>query len=223
MRLLVVEDEDELRETIAEGLRLSSYVVDTAADGLVAEELFFAESYDLILLDINLPGQDGFSLLKTIREEDKRVNVILLTARTQVEDRVRGLDLGANDYLVKPFYFEELEARIRSLLRREQILADQVITASGLAFDTKARKASVQGQQIKLTGRETDILEYLLLNRGRPISQEELMSHVWGDDLDEMSNTVRVHISALRSKLRKALGFNLIQNLIGRGYLIEKD
>ena len=136
MRLLIVEDEKELLESIAEGLRLSGYAVDTAADGAEAEDLFWSETYDLIVLDINLPKIDGFTLLKEIRDEDKLVNVIMLTARTQVADRVKGLDLGANDYLIKPFHFDELEARIRSLLRRKQVVEDSVITYKNLSFDT---------------------------------------------------------------------------------------
>ena len=121
MRLLIVEDEKQLQESLAEGLRLSGYVVDTADNGQEAEEMCFVESYDLIVLDINLPIMDGFSVLKKIRERDKVVNIIMLTARGDVEDRVLGLDLGANDYIIKPFHFEEIEARIRSLLRRKTI------------------------------------------------------------------------------------------------------
>ena len=196
MKLLVVEDEKELLDSIAEGLRLCGYVVDTASDGEEAQEMCYVENYDLIVLDINLPKIDGFTLLQNIRQEDKLVNVIMLTARTQIKDRVKGLDLGANDYLIKPFHFDELEARIRSLLRRKQVQEDTIISASGLMFDTKT-------------------------NQGRYVTQEELLEHVWESDMNEFSNTVRVHVYGLRNKLKKALGKNIVRNEIGRGYIID--
>ncbi|MEQ3353067.1 response regulator transcription factor [Aedoeadaptatus acetigenes] len=223
MRLLIVEDEKELLESIAEGLRLSGYAVDTAADGAEAEDLFWSETYDLIVLDINLPKIDGFTLLKEIREEDKQVNVIMLTARTQVADRVKGLDLGANDYLIKPFHFDELEARIRSLLRRKQVVEDKIIHYKNLSFDTGTKILTVDGDVIKLTAKELGIFEYLILNQGRYISAEELMEHVWDMNVSDVSNAVRVHMSALRRKIKEALGENIIRNEIGRGYVIDRE
>ena len=223
MRLLIVEDEKELLESIAEGLRLSGYAVDTAADGAEAEDLFWSETYDLIVLDINLPKIDGFTLLKEIREEDKQVNVIMLTARTQVADWVKGLDLGANDYLIKPFHFDELEARIRSLLRRKQVVEDKIIHYKNLSFDTGTKILTVDGEVIKLTAKELGIFEYLILNQGRYISAEELMEHVWDMNVSDVSNAVRVHMSALRRKIKEALGDNIIRNEIGRGYVIDRE
>ena len=223
MRLLIVEDEKELLESIAEGLRLSGYAVDTAADGAEAEDLFWSETYDPIVLDINLPKIDGFTLLKEIREEDKQVNVIMLTARTQVADRVKGLDLGANDYLIKPFHFDELEARIRSLLRRKQVVEDKIIHYKNLSFDTGTKILTVDGDVIKLTAKELGIFEYLILNQGRYISAEELMEHVWDMNVSDVSNAVRVHMSALRRKIKEALGENIIRNEIGRGYVIDRE
>ena len=223
MRLLIVEDEKELLESVAEGLRLSGYAVDTAADGAEAEDLFWSETYDLIVLDINLPKIDGFTLLKEIRDEDKLVNVIMLTARTQVADRVKGLDLGANDYLIKPFHFDELEARIRSLLRRKQVVEDSVITYKNLSFDTATKILTGNGDVIKLTAKELGIFEYLILNQGRYISAEELMEHVWDMNVSDVSNAVRVHMSALRRKIKEVLGENIIRNEIGRGYVIDRE
>lgn len=223
MRLLIVEDEKELLESVAEGLRLSGYAVDTAADGAEAEDLFWSETYDLIVLDINLPKIDGFTLLKEIREEDKQVNVIMLTARTQVADRVKGLDLGANDYLIKPFHFDELEARIRSLLRRKQVVEDKIIHYKNLSFDTGTKILTVDGDVVKLTAKELGIFEYLILNQGRYISAEELMEHVWDMNVSDVSNAVRVHMSALRRKIKEALGENIIRNEIGRGYVIDRE
>ena len=223
MRLLIVEDEKELLESIAEGLRLSGYAVDTACEGAEAEDLFWSETYDLIVLDINLPKIDGFTLLKEIREEDKQVNVIMLTARTQVADRVKGLDLGANDYLIKPFHFDELEARIRSLLRRKQVVEDKIIHYKNLSFDTATKILTVDGDVIKLTAKELGIFEYLILNQGRYVSAEELMEHVWDMNVSDVSNAVRVHMSALRRKIKEALGENIIRNEIGRGYVIDRE
>lgn len=223
MRLLIVEDERELLESIAEGLRLSGYAVDTAADGAEAEDLFWSETYDLIVLDINLPKIDGFTLLEEIREEDKKVNVIMLTARTQVTDRVKGLDLGANDYLIKPFHFDELEARIRSLLRRKQVVEDKIIHYRNLSFDTATKSLTAGGEVIKLTAKERGIFEYLILNQGRYVSAEELMEHVWDMNVSDVSNAVRVHMSALRRKIKEAAGENIIRNEIGRGYMIDRE
>ena len=223
MRLLIVEDEKDLLESIAEGLRLSGYAVDTAVVGAEAEDLFWSETYDLIVLDINLPKIDGFTLLKEIREEDKQVNVIMLTARTQVADRVKGLDLGANDYLIKPFHFDELEARIRSLLRRKQVVEDKIIHYKNLSFDTGTKILTVNGDVIKLTAKELGIFEYLILNQSRYISAEELMEHVWDMNVSDVSNAVRVHMSALRRKIKEALGENIIRNEIGRGYVIDRE
>lgn len=223
MRLLIVEDERELLESIAEGLRLSGYAVDTASDGAEAEDLFWSETYDLIVLDINLPKIDGFTLLEEIREEDKQVNVIMLTARTQVADRVKGLDLGANDYLIKPFHFDELEARIRSLLRRKQVVEDKVIRYKNLSFDTATKSLTASGEVIKLTAKERGIFEYLILNQGRYVSAEELMEHVWDMNVSDVSNAVRVHMSALRRKIKEAAGENIIRNEIGRGYVIDRE
>lgn len=223
MKLLVVEDEKELRDSIAEGLRLSGYAVDTAEDGEEARDLFYGGDYDLIVLDINLPKIDGFTLLQHIRKENKLVNMIMLTARTQVKDRVKGLDLGANDYLIKPFHFEELEARIRSLLRRKHIQEDTLIRTHGLCFDIKAKKVLAGEKEIRFTAKELGILEYLLLNQGNYVSQEELLEHVWDGDMNEFSNAVRVHVSALRKKLKEALKKNIIRNEIGKGYIIDEE
>ncbi len=223
MKILVIEDEVELNDAIAEGLRLSGYTVDSAYDGEEGEELQYINDYDLIVLDINLPKMDGFEVLKKIRERDKSVNVIMLTARGDVEDRVTGLDLGANDYIVKPFYTEELEARIRSLLRRRTIVESSIIEIKDFKFDTENRRVYVKGEPLKLTPKEFQILEYLVLNRGRYITIEEIIEHVWDDELDMFSNSARVHITSLRKKLKNALGFDLIENKIGRGYMIDEE
>ena len=181
------------------------------------------ERYDLVLLDLNLPGADGMTVLRTLRQKDRDTKVLILSARSAVSDKVEGLDAGANDYLAKPFHLEELAARIRSLTRRQFTQNDVVLTCGQVAFDTKSRTATAGGQELSLTRKELGILEYLLLHQGCPVSQEELLDHVWDNRVDHFSNSIRVHISALRKKLRATLGFDPIRNRIGEGYVMEEE
>lgn len=220
MRLLVVEDETALCTSIAEGLKLDGYEVDTCQDGQEALELCQVESYDLILLDLNLPGLDGMEVLRRLRLEDDETSVLILSARGQIQDKVEGLDAGANDYLTKPFHFEELEARVRSLTRRKFIQKDVCLKCGEISLDTKSREACVKGQPLSLTRKETGLLEYLMLNQGRVISQEEMMEHLWDGSVNSFSNSIRVHVSSLRKKLRGVLGYDPIQNKVGQGYLL---
>mgnify|MGYP004535481719 FL=1 len=220
MHLLVVEDERDLCQTIVRSLRRLAYSVDFCYDGEQALELLGVERYDLVLLDRNLPGRDGMTVLRTLRRTDRQTPVLILSARGEVHDKVAGLDAGANDYLAKPFHLAELEARIRSLTLRQFTQQDVLLTCGALSFDTRARSASVGGQVLTLTRKETGILEYLMVHQGRPVSQEELMEHVWDNSVDSFSNSIRVHISALRKKLRTALGYDPIRNRIGEGYLM---
>ena len=220
MRLLVIEDEPALCNSIAEGLRLDGYEVDTCQDGIQGLELCCVEHYDLILLDLNLPGIDGMEVLRRLRAEDTETCVLILSARSQIKDKVDGLDMGANDYLTKPFHFEELEARVRSLTRRKFIQKDICLLCGQVSFHTKSREAYAKGQLLSLTRKEAALLEYLLLHQGEIISQEELLEHLWDGSVDSFSNSIRVHISSLRKKLRSALGYDPIQNKVGQGYLI---
>ena len=220
MRLLVVEDEHSLREDIARKLRLSGYEVDACADGEAALEALAAERYDLVLLDLNLPKVDGMQVLRSLRQHDLETCVLILSARSEIADKVEGLDAGANDYLSKPFHLAELEARVRSLTRRKFIQQDVCLCCGRLSFNTRSRVAAVDGQTLALTRKESGVLEYLLLHQGRPVSQEELIEHVWDGSVDSFSNSIRVHISALRKKLRAALGYDPIRNRIGEGYEI---
>ena len=223
MRILVVEDERALCETIVRSLRRLAYSVDPCYDGDTAIDLLGSERYDLVLLDLNLPGADGMTVLRTLRQTDRETRVLILSARSEVADKVEGLDAGANDYLAKPFHLEELEARIRSLTLRQFTQNDVVLHCGPLSFDARSRTATAAGQPLTLTRKETGILEYLLLHRGRPVSQEELLEHVWDNSVDNFSNSIRVHISALRKKLRAALGYDPVRNRIGEGYLIEEE
>lgn len=221
MHILVVEDERELCDTIARSLNRLAYSVDYCYDGQSAMEMLAFEKFDLVVLDLNLPGADGMTVLKTLRQNDYDTKVLILSARSEVTDKVDGLDAGADDYLTKPFHLEELAARIRNLTLRRYTQSDIVLTCGDLCFDTKSRKASVGDEILTLTRKETGILEHLMLNQGRPVSQEELIEHVWESTADNFSNSIRVHISALRKKLRTALGHDPIHNRVGEGYVME--
>lgn len=221
MHILVVEDEQALCDTIVRSLKRLAYSVDYCYDGQKAMDMLAVERFDLVILDLNLPGEDGMTVLKTLRKTDCDTRVLILSARCEVADKVAGLDAGADDYLTKPFHLDELAARIRNLTLRRFHQNDVVLTCADLSFDTKARKAAVCGEALSLTRKETGILEYLMLNQERPVSQEELIEHVWDSSVDNFSNSIRVHISALRKKLRSALGYDPIYNRIGEGYVME--
>lgn len=223
MHILIIEDEELLCCSIAEGLRMNGYETDTCFDGNEGLELCMTESYDLILLDLNLPGTDGLDILQQFRTSDSTTPVLILSARGQIQDKVEGLDLGANDYLTKPFHFEELEARIRSLTRRKFIQEDICLKCGRIIFDTRTRKASVDDATLSLTRKESALLEYFLLHQGRIISPEEMIEHLWDGSVNSFSNSIRVHISSLRKKLRAALGFDPIQNKIGQGYILMEE
>ncbi len=221
MRILVIEDEKELCDSIKEGLILDGYEVDACYNGLDGEEMATIETYDLILLDLTLPDMDGMDILKSVRSENALVPILILSARVQTEDKVEGLDRGANDYLTKPFDFSELEARIRSLTRRKFEQKSIYLSFDGLEMDTKTRRLHYNNEEIFLTKKEMGILEYLLLNQERVVSQEEIIEHVWNNEVNEFSNSIRVHISALRKKLREKMGHDPIVNKVGQGYILK--
>lgn len=223
MHILIIEDEVELCTTIARGLQISGYEVDACHDGEEALELCLAEKYDLILLDLNLPGIGGMEVLQGLREENSETPVLILSARGQITDKVEGLDMGANDYLTKPFHFEELEARVRSLTRRKFIQGDINITCGEITFDTKVRQVTVRNEPLSLTRKEMGVLEYLLHHQDKVVSSEELMEHVWDGSVDSFSNSIRVHISSLRKKLRVILGYDPIKNKVGQGYILMEE
>ena len=223
MRLLIVEDEKNLCDMIAKNLYGAGYEVDTSYDGDDALDCILSEDYDLIVLDLNLPGTDGMDILKELRKKNEETKVIILSAKSQIADKVAGLDAGANDYLEKPFHLQELEARIRSLTRRKFGQKDVCLHCGEIKFDTKKREAYAKDKPVSLTRKENGILEYLLLNQGRPISQEELIEHVWDASVDSFSGSIRVHMSSLRKKLKAVLGYDPIINKIGEGYKIVEN
>jgi len=220
MRILVVEDQAEMRERLAAALKGNGYQVDSAADGDEALDRAAGGGHDLILLDVMLPGRDGFSVLEHLRESGLGIPVLMLTALGGVDDRVRGLDRGADDYLAKPFSMAELLARIRSLLRRgNKRLA--ILRVGPLSIDPAGRRATLSDEPLDLTAREFAILEFLAYNQGRAVSRFDLAKHVWGDEFDpfSMSNFIDVHIKNLRAKLGDFAA--AIRTVRGVGYLIE--
>lgn len=217
MKLLIVEDELSLQKALCKGFAKLGYAVDAAADGEEALERYYSSFYDVIVLDLNLPKLDGIEVLKEIRKEDPETRIIILSARSEVEDKVLGLDLGANDYLAKPFHFRELEARVRALLRRDFSVISAKITVSGITVDTALKKVFCRGKEIPLTRKEYGILEYLFIKRGRVVSNETLLEHVWDSNADLFSNALRVHIASIRKKLPG----DIIKNVRGQGYYVE--
>ena len=218
MRILVIEDEPELLQDISKGLILKGYAVDQADNGEIGCQMAIDEEYDLIVLDLNLPGMDGFSILKELRKERPQTKVLILSANSELDSKLSGFELGASDYLTKPFHFAELEARIRVLLNRKFIQQSSCLTYQGISLNTLNRTIEINGAPVSLTTKEFSILEYFLLNQGRLITQQELIDHVWNGDADPFSNSIRVHLSALLKKLKNALGHDPIQTKIGEGY-----
>ena len=226
MRILLVDDEPELLSQLQQTLVHQKYDVDTAADGEAALDRVFDTVYDLILLDIMLPQIDGLSVLKEIRQAKIRTPVIMLTARGAVEDKITGLDYGADDYLAKPFAVAELLARIRSVLRRLGESGNAALTVANLTLDTKRREVRIHDRKVELTPKEFSILEFLLYNKNRAVSRFTLAEHVWGDDFDPftMSNFIDVHIKNLRRKLGDAGGGkSIIRTIRGIGFIIEDE
>lgn len=221
MRILLVEDERKLSDSIVKGLSNAGYAVDAAYDGEEALYEYEVNEYDLIILDLNLPKKDGLDVLREIREKDNEMKILILSARTKIDDRILGLDEGANDYLIKPFDFGELKARIRNLLRREFVQKPQDLKLNGLIVDTKAKRVLYHTQEITLTRKEYGILEYLMLHKNQVISAETLTEHVWNNEFDPFSNSFRYHIHSLKKKISAASGLDFIKTVWGQGYIIE--
>ena len=225
MRILVVDDEAALVKQLQAMLAAERYLVDTAPDGEAALDSLAANPVDLVILDIMLPKLDGLSVLRHMREGGMATPVLMLSARGGIEDKIAGLDLGADDYLPKPFSPDELMARVRALLRRGGGQTDALLTAGDLELDAKTREVRKAGQPLTLTGREFAILEFLLYNKNRAVSRFNLAEHVWGDAFDpfSMSNFMDVHIKNLRKKIDTPGCPSLIRTLRGQGYIIRDE
>jgi two-component system copper resistance phosphate regulon response regulator CusR len=220
MRILVVEDEKRIADFLARGLESAGYAVDTAHEGRTALELMHQTEYDLVVLDLGLPDMDGLTVLEKVRNRKTSPPVLILSARDSVDDRVKGLEIGADDYLVKPFAFVELLARIRVLLRRGQPTPEK-LQVGDLSLDCIRRKVSRAGENVELAPKEFSILEYLMRNRGRPLSRTMIVEHVWDMDYDGLTNIVDVYIRHLRAKVDDRFPVKLIHTVRGIGYMLD--
>jgi two-component system copper resistance phosphate regulon response regulator CusR len=221
MRILVIEDEHKIAHAVKEGLEQESYAVDTAYNGEEGVNTALNDEYDLIILDVMLPGLNGYEVCRKIREADNHTPILMLTAKDQNRDVVAGLNTGADDYLAKPFSFDVLVARVKALLRRPQNKLGEVLTVADLKLDTNRKEASRAGRKISLSSKEYALLEYMLRNENRVLSKNALITHVWDFDADILPNTVEVFITYLRAKIDKPFkGPSLIQTVRGFGYKI---
>lgn len=220
MKILIVEDDKELCTLLGKGLKKYKYAYDIAFDG--EEALYYIEinAYDVIILDINIPKIDGITVCKTIRKKHIDTPIIMVTARTDTDDKVAGLDSGADDYLGKPFDFKELNARLKALIRRNYKKVTNIIKINDLIIDTETRVVKVKEKVIQLTIREYEILELLCYNYPNVVSAENMIEHIWSSDINQFSNVIRVHITNLRRKLKAEYGEDVIETIKGRGYKI---
>ena len=221
MRILLVEDEERIAAFISQGLKEAFYVVDRASDGGAAVDFAMSAEYDLIILDVRLPMRDGLAVCRELRAHGNVTPILMLTARDTVDDRVRGLDAGADDYLVKPFAFKELLARLRALARRPPAAQADTLRVQDLTLDTRTHQAQRAGQAIELSAREYRMLEFLMRHAGQVLTRIQIAEQVWGYDFEANSNIVDVYIRYLRRKMDEAFEPKLIQTLRGVGYKLE--
>jgi len=221
MRILLVEDEPRMANVIAKGLREHSYAVDIATDGNAALYQVSINDYDLIILDILLPGRDGFEVCREIRGRGETTPVLMLTARAAVDDRVEGFEAGADDYLTKPFSFRELLARVKALLRRETRLRPDVLQIGDLIVDSASHRVSRANREVALTAKEYALLEYLAQHMGQLVSRADIATHVWDDSFDPFSNTIEVYMNRLRKKIDENHSNKLLHTRRGEGYILE--
>lgn len=221
MRVLIVEDDPVLADGLTRSLRQADYAVDCAQDGGEADNVLATQSYDLVILDLGLPKLDGFEVLRRLRRRGAKVPVLMLTARDSLQDRVRGLDLGADDYLTKPFDLPELEARVRALVRRGQSGGSAALTHGGLTLDVAGRRVTLNGEPLDLSARELGVLEVLMMRSGRVVGKEQLAEQLysWGEEVG--ANAIEVYVHRLRRKLEPA-GVS-IRTIRGLGYLLDKE
>ncbi len=224
MKILVIEDELKLANALSRGLKQENYAVDVANDGNIGLSMALHDEYDLMIIDRMLPGKEGLEIVKEVRANGIKTPIIILTAKGQIRNRVEGLDAGADDYMVKPFSFEELLARIRALLRRPTETSNNILQVGDLTMDTSKLEVRRGKKRIKLTSTEYALLEYLMRNEGRTLSKDKIIGHVWNFDADILPNTVEAYIGSLRRKIDKPFaGPDLIHTLRGFGYRLELE
>lgn len=224
MRILVVEDEHKIANSIKQGLEQEGFAVDVSFTGNEGYDMASTEEYDLIILDLMLPGMDGMKICSNLREESIHTPILMLTARTEIEDKVKGLTNGADDYLTKPFSFNELLARIRALLRRPKNMLSEKIVCGDLCINTQTFDVKRNGKEISLSRKEFSLLEYLMRNKNKVTTKEQIINHVWDYDSDVLPNTVEVYMGYLRNKVDKPFkGKNLISTVRGFGYILKCD
>lgn len=223
MRILLVEDEPNAAQMLAKGLRRRAYAVDVAADGEEALYQASVNDYDLVILDVLLPLKDGFEVCRELRATGSTTPILMLTARDAVQDRIAGLDLGADDYLVKPFDFHELLARVRALLRRGAALRPETLTVADLVIDTRAQRVRRGDRQIELTAKEYALLEYLVRRAGEVVGRADIAEHVWDESFDPFTNSIEVYVQRLRRKLDEDHTVKLIRTRRGAGYVLAAE
>lgn len=225
MRILVVEDEHRIAQAIKKGLEQERFAVDVAYTGTEGNDLALTEDYDAIILDLLLPEIDGLTICRNLRRNQIHTPILILTAKGQIDDKVQGLDSGADDYLTKPFSFEELLARVRALVRRPKEVVNTLLKAGDLVLDAKNFKVERKGREISLSSKEFSILEFLLRNKGKILSKENIIAHIWDYEADVLPNTVEVFIRNIRNKIDIPFGAKnqIIKTIRGFGYKIEED
>ena len=222
MRVLLIEDDTAIARSLKEGLEDETYVVDVANDGSEGYRTAVADDYDVIILDIMLPGMNGYEVCRALRNDGNKTPILMLTARDTERDIVEGLDTGADDYLAKPFSFDVLLARIRALLRRPNEKLEEILQIGDLKLDPSSKKVTRASQEISLTAKEYGVLEYLMRNKGKVLSKEQIISHVWDFDADVLPNNVELFIMFLRRKIDKPFKSKLIYTVSGFGYKLEE-
>ena len=222
MRVLLIEDDVTIARLLKEGLEDESYAVDVVNDGSEGYRTAAADDYDVIILDIMLPGMNGYEVCRSLRNDGNKTPILMLTARDAERDIVEGLDTGADDYLAKPFSFDVLLARIRALLRRPNGKLEEILQVGDLKLDPSSKKVTRASQEISLTAKEYGVLEYLMRNKGKVLSKEQIISHVWDFDADVLPNNVELFIMFLRRKIDKPFKSKLIHTVSGFGYKLEE-
>lgn len=223
-KILIVEDEKKIANTLKKGLNENGYFVDLAFDGSIGKRLFFANEYDLIILDINLPGINGYELCKIIRDHNQQIPVIILTAMSTTDDKIEGFDAGTDDYIIKPFEFKELLVRIRALLKRtmiQHIPSGNLLRVNDLEMNLDTKEVQRDNKKIPLTAKEFQLLEFFMRNRNRVLSRVDIAVNVWDIDFDTKTNVIDVYVNYLRNKIDKQFATKLIHTQVGMGYILK--